>query len=95
MTRFRCRAGHAFSARCLLDELARAREQHLASLFGLLSGEAALARRMLNNPVEHRMDSDGALSDRLAGVEREASQVSDWLWAPDRLDEQPTATPKK
>ncbi len=79
MLRFRCRAGHAFSALCLLGEQQRSREDHLAALFGLLNEEAALARRLLSAPSAQRVDTDAALRERLGGVEREAAQVWQWL----------------
>lgn len=44
--RFRCRCGHGFSARTLLSEQALVRENFMASLFGSLAEEAALARRL-------------------------------------------------
>jgi two-component system chemotaxis response regulator CheB len=46
MLRFRGRAGHAFSAESLLGEQADARETQLSALFGALTEEATLARRV-------------------------------------------------
>lgn len=93
MIRFRCRAGHAFSALGLLGEQRRSRESHLAALFALLNEEVALARRLLddplngplsdplNHPLARGIHDDVGLSERLGGAQRQAAQVWKWLCA--------------
>lgn len=78
--RFRCRSGHACSARSLVSGQADARETLLSSLFGAATEEATLARRMLASQ-EYKDDPEFAdvLRSRLEMVEREAVQVADWL----------------
>lgn len=78
--RFRCRSGHAFTAQTLLSGQADARETQLSSLFGAATEEATLAQRMLATQ-EYRDDADLAhtLRSRLDLVQREATQVADWL----------------
>ncbi|MBB5428950.1 two-component system chemotaxis response regulator CheB [Paraburkholderia atlantica] len=93
MMRFRCRAGHAFSALCLLGEQQRSRDNHLAALFGLLNEEAALARRLLNARLAQRIDTDVALHERIGGAEREATQVWQWLCASERGASPPDGQP--
>lgn len=79
--RFRCRSGHAYSARTLLSAQADARETQLSGLFGAATEEATLARRMLGTHEYSSDDPEFAviLRSRLDLVEREAVQVSDWL----------------
>ena len=78
--RFRCRSGHAFSVQCLLSGQSEAREMLLSSLFGAAIEEATLAKRMLGLRAykEDPAFVDG-LSGRIGLLEREATQVSEWL----------------
>lgn len=82
VVRFRCRSGHAFSAQSLLSGQPDAREMQLSSLFGEAIEEATLAKRMLTLPAyrEHPAVADG-LSSRVDLLERETTQVSEWLHA--------------
>jgi two-component system chemotaxis response regulator CheB len=80
--RYRCRSGHAFTAESLLSGQADAREAHLSSLFGALIEEATLAKRLRGSPL-YAEDSFTAanLADRLAALDLQANQISDWLHA--------------
>jgi two-component system chemotaxis response regulator CheB len=82
MMRFRCRAGHAFSAESLLAEQADSREMQLSALFGSLTEEATLARRLREAPVyKQRADLTATLSSKIQGIEVESAQVCEWLRA--------------
>lgn len=82
MMRFRCRAGHAFSAESLLAEQADARELQLSALFGALTEEATLARRVRDAPpYKERADLTTSLNSKINGIELEATQVCEWLRA--------------
>ncbi|WP_036020490.1 chemotaxis protein CheB [Paraburkholderia mimosarum] len=82
MMRFRCRAGHAFSAESLLAEQADSRETQLSALFGSLTEEATLAKRLRDAPVyKERVDLTRSLSGKIQGIERESAQVCEWLRA--------------
>jgi two-component system, chemotaxis family, protein-glutamate methylesterase/glutaminase len=99
MMRFRCRAGHAFSAESLLAEQADSRETQLSALFGSLTEEATLAKRLRDAPVyNERVDLTASLSSKIQGIERESAQVCEWLRALTDLvepdpDERPTLRP--
>jgi two-component system, chemotaxis family, protein-glutamate methylesterase/glutaminase len=80
--RFRCRAGHAYSARSLASAQTAAWETELSTLFGLAMEEATLARRML--AMDGHEDEPGLaarLRGRIETLEREAAQVAGWLHA--------------
>ncbi|MEM5341385.1 chemotaxis protein CheB [Paraburkholderia azotifigens] len=79
MIRFRCRAGHAFSARCLLEEQARTREKTIAGLYGSFVGEATLASRLLGSTVLDDPGLRAAFSDQVSEASRKATQVGQWL----------------
>ncbi|RDU99382.1 chemotaxis protein CheB [Trinickia dinghuensis] len=82
MLRFRCRAGHAFSARCLLEAQARSREDKLAALFRCLMEEAVLARRLLEPPEAQSAEIRAALNRKIAKAEQEARLAWERLCAP-------------
>ena len=80
--RFRCRSGHAFSARSLLSGQAESRETLLSSLFGAFIEEATLAKRMRRDTAFERDSLVAAeLGERVSVLEREANAVCDWLHA--------------
>ncbi|MFX1673642.1 chemotaxis protein CheB [Paraburkholderia sp. A2WS-5] len=82
MMRFRCRAGHAFSAESLLAEQADSRETQLSALFGSLTEEATLAKRLRDAPVyKERIDLTASLNSKIQGIEVESTQVCEWLRA--------------
>ena len=64
LLRYRCRAGHAFTARGLLSGQAAVRDQLLASLFGALTEEASLARRWLGRQRRRKHGSGPARTPR-------------------------------
>jgi two-component system, chemotaxis family, protein-glutamate methylesterase/glutaminase len=82
LLRFRCRAGHAWSALSLLGAQADAHEKELSFLFGLAMEEAALAKR-LEAMRESREDLALAagLRARIEVLESEGEQVAGWLHA--------------
>jgi two-component system chemotaxis response regulator CheB len=93
--RFRCRSGHGFSAQSLLSAQADAREMHFSSIFGALIEEATLAKR-LRSDQRYGEDSNIAdgLSSRVDVLEREATQVCEWLHIMTGLVQpEPTARP--
>ncbi|CAG9219421.1 CheB methylesterase [Paraburkholderia caribensis] len=77
--RFRCRAGHAFTARCLLQELARSTDSRFASIFGALIEEASLAKRLSNRGLDRSVDSLTDLAERISQIEHQAVQIGHWL----------------
>lgn len=77
--RFRCRSGHAFSALSLLSGQAEERESQMSSLFGSLIEEATLAKRLAAGPAAP--GDVESLNARTAFLEREATQVCEWLRA--------------
>ena len=78
--RFRCRSGHAFSARSLLSGQAESRETLLSSLFGAFIEEATLAKRMRRDTAFERDSLVAAeLGERVSVLEREVNAVCDWL----------------
>jgi two-component system chemotaxis response regulator CheB len=80
--RFRCRSGHAFSALSLISGQADARENLMSSIFGAMIEEITLTKRLLDHPdywAEPRIA--GGLAGRAESLEREATQVCDWLHA--------------
>lgn len=78
--RFRCRCGHGFSARALLSEQALARENFMASLFGALAEESALARRVSRDESGAQASPPAqawmARADFLEGC---AAQIAQWM----------------
>lgn len=80
LLRFRCRAGHAFTARSLLSAQADTREDLIGSLTGALFEEAALARRMSLDPLVRQEGAD--LPSRAAVLEQHAACLTDWLAEP-------------
>lgn len=94
--RLRCRSGQAFSAHSLMSGQAEAREVQLSSLFGAAIEEATLAKRMLGEPIYREdLPFSRGLSSRVELLEREASQVCEWLHATAGLvePEPPTGPP--
>lgn len=88
MLRFRCRAGHAFPAESLLAEQADARETQLSALFGALTEEATLARRVRDAPAcNKRAELTTSLNSKVNGIELESTQVCEWLRALTKLVE--------
>ncbi|MEM5341404.1 chemotaxis protein CheB [Paraburkholderia azotifigens] len=79
MLRFRCCAGHAFSARCLLEEQSQTREKTVAGLYGALIGEAALSARLLNSRVAEDRNVQEALRERLTQARYKAVEAAQWL----------------
>jgi hypothetical protein len=78
--RFRCRAGHAFSAHSLLIAQAEAREVQLSALFGALTEESNLAKRLRTDPgYTDDRDFMSELVRRISAIENQAAQVNDWL----------------
>lgn len=70
--RFRCKVGHAFSAKTLLRDLAAAREDALWSALRSVQEEAELARRLVK---EASADDEEGTAQFLAGIaERGDSQ---------------------
>jgi two-component system chemotaxis response regulator CheB len=76
---FRCRAGHAFSARALLAGQAQARDDMVASLFGALNEEASLARRLERGGGDGDSALIDVLRDRRTRLESHAALLGDWL----------------
>lgn len=80
VVRFRCRSGHAYSAESLLSGQETARETLLASIYGALLEEAALAARL---SVLAADGSDSAhvtlLHERAARLRGDAEQISAWM----------------
>jgi two-component system chemotaxis response regulator CheB len=82
ITRFRCRCGHAFTARALLSGQAEAGENLLAATYGALIEEATLARRWAaSTDATSDLDLRDHLAARIARLERQAAHVCDWLGA--------------
>ncbi|MEI6002115.1 chemotaxis protein CheB [Paraburkholderia bengalensis] len=79
LIRFRCRAGHAFTARCLLEQQARARERAVAGLYGLLTEEVALARRLLDSTAADDSCLRNTFSDRVSQAVSKVAQAGQWL----------------
>jgi two-component system chemotaxis response regulator CheB len=77
LLRFRCRSGHGYTAECLLNGQAEAREAHLSNLFGALVEEASLAERMQRDP-KLSAESVTNLAARVGELGRQADQVSGW-----------------
>lgn len=83
LLRFRCRAGHAFTARNLLCEQAKAREDVLALTFGALMEEAGLADRLQRIEAGRDAGMVAALNERRTRLEDHAAVLSGWLETPD------------
>ncbi|CAB3638472.1 Protein-glutamate methylesterase/protein-glutamine glutaminase [Paraburkholderia phenoliruptrix] len=82
MLRFRCRAGHAYSVESLMAEQADCRETQLSGLFGALTEEATLARRVRDGPTYRERDKlREGLNAKIARIELESDQVCGWLRA--------------
>ncbi|RWB73035.1 MAG: chemotaxis protein CheB [Mesorhizobium sp.] len=93
--RYRCRSGHGFSAQSLLSGQAEARENYLSSLFGAVIEEATLAKRLGSVPVfaDDTYTAESLLR-RVAGLDRQADQVSEWLHAmTDLVEPEPSMGP--
>lgn len=80
--RFRCRSGHAYSARGLLSAQRDAHETQLSTLFGITAEEAMLAKR-LNAASGSTEDPQLAalLRARIELLDREADQIANWLYS--------------
>jgi two-component system chemotaxis response regulator CheB len=78
--RFRCRSGHAFSALSLLSGQADARENLTSTIFGVLIEEVSLTKRLAEHP-EFAADPQivGGLEGRAQFLEKQVTQVCDWL----------------
>lgn len=82
MLRFRCRAGHAFSAESLLSEQAEWRETQFSMVFGALTEEMTLATRLLDSqPYKNSPEMTAGLRTRIENIGQEAAQVCEWLRA--------------
>jgi two-component system chemotaxis response regulator CheB len=79
LLRFRCRAGHAFSAQSLFALQAESTENQLAALFGALSEEVKLGRRLLDSPIVRDAQTLAALKAQIGKAERAAAQVWHWM----------------
>lgn len=78
--RFRCRAGHAYSAESLLRGLEDSRERRLSSIFGALMEEATLAKRLrVQLGAQTGSRASESLDSRTRMLEGEAEQVCGWL----------------
>jgi len=78
--RFRCRAGHAFSAQSLFQAQAEVREASLQSLFGALMEQTALMARMQDTALERGEEHSERQLRHLRGLlEHEGSLIADWL----------------
>lgn len=77
--RFRCRAGHAFSAQSLRCAQSEDTENKLGTLLGAFSDEVALARLLLDAAVEHPVDLRAALHSDIQSAELRTALVSEWL----------------
>ncbi|WP_051391141.1 chemotaxis protein CheB [Paraburkholderia mimosarum] len=86
VARFRCRAGHAFSAQSLLCARRESIESKLGMVLGALSEEAALARLLLKTPSAQAADCQTALHAEIHATEQRAAQVSEWLRGPSETD---------
>jgi two-component system chemotaxis response regulator CheB len=90
--RFRCRAGHAFSARSLLSGQAVALEHLLSSTFGVLMEEISLSTRLVDtDSVKAEAEFVQRLRQRIADLQAEVAIVRDWLHSMTGLvDPEPT-----
>lgn len=80
VVRFRCRSGHGYSAESLLSGQETAREALLASIYGALLEEAALAARLSTLPGEVEDAAQVTyLQERTARLRGEAEQVNAWM----------------
>jgi two-component system, chemotaxis family, protein-glutamate methylesterase/glutaminase len=79
MIRFRCRAGHAFSARSLLCAQKESRANTLAALLVTLSEEAEVAKLLLDAPAAQDADTRAELDAGIEAAERQVALVSAWL----------------
>jgi len=97
MLRFRCRAGHAFSAPSVLSAQAAVRDSELSSLYGRIREESSLAHRLLADPRYHNAAQD--LTQRLDGLSHKATQLLPWtreipaLYAVPPLPQEESAAP--
>ncbi|MEX3916299.1 chemotaxis protein CheB [Paraburkholderia sp. BR10872] len=87
--RFRCRAGHAFSAQSLLCAQLESRESKLGALLGDLSEEVALARLLLDSPLAQTGNLCVALKARIQQAEHRAAKVNEWLQGNSAIEPQP------
>lgn len=79
LLRFRCRAGHAFTARHLLAGQAKTREDLVCGLFGALLEEAKLAGRLQSRHAQADPDVAAALAEHAGRLESRAAVLADWL----------------
>lgn len=80
VVRFRCRSGHAYSAETLLRGQEAERENLLASIYGALLEEAALAARLSALPEEREDAAQVSyLQERAARLRGEAEQINAWM----------------
>ncbi|TDY50937.1 hypothetical protein BX592_108174 [Paraburkholderia rhizosphaerae] len=86
--RFRCRAGHAFSAQSLLALQAETMENQLAALFGSLHEEAMLSRRLLGTPICRDDAMSATLAARIGKAERDAARIWQWMCNSPEPDQQ-------
>lgn len=80
LLRFRCRAGHAFSAESLLSGQSEARNNLLSAAFGALIEEATLAKRVCNRgEYTSEIGVRTRLADHARWLGRNADQICAWL----------------
>jgi len=84
LSRYRCRAGHAFSGLSLLDGMAEARDDLQSALLASLLEEGALARRLLSRGEDPALLKH--LRERADWLDGHAAKVSGWLASPPRGD---------
>lgn len=78
--RFRCRSGHSFSALTLLSCQVDARENQFSSIFGALTEEITLSKRLMADTVYGgEPHITGGLAARVSSLENEAAQICEWL----------------
>ncbi len=80
VVRFRCRSGHGYTAGSLPSGQENGRESLLASIYGALLKEAALAAQLSALPAEAE---DAAhvtyLQERVARLRGDAEQIGAWM----------------
>ena len=81
LSRFRCRAGHAFVVLSLLSAQAEGRERLLSSARCVLLEEAALARRVAGERADADAPLAASLQQRAQRLEQQAMVIAGWLAA--------------
>jgi two-component system chemotaxis response regulator CheB len=76
--RFRCRAGHAFSAQSLLCAQADVRESVLSQFYDCLRDESTLADRVMSDPTYRGADFAKQEAQRAGSLHRMAEQLAEW-----------------